>query len=110
VCDAILANEKVTTIVPGHGPVGGKAELQDMRGYLSLLLSEARRKRSAGISPGRAAAEMDLGKYAAWTDSDRIATNMARVYAELSGTLGVDMDREAARKAVAEFQQLKAAR
>ena len=53
---------------------------------------------------------MDLGKYAGWTDSDRIATNMARVYAELSGTVGVDMDREAARKAVAEFQQLKAAR
>jgi cyclase len=110
VCDTILADQRVVTIVPGHGPVGGKSDLQDMRGYLALLLSEARRKRSAGISPGRAAAQMDLGKYASWTDSDRIATNMARVYSELSGTIGLDMDREAARQAVAEFQQLKAQR
>jgi len=110
VCDTVLADEGVATIVPGHGPVGGKSDLQEMRDYLALLVKEARRGMSAGISPGKAAAETPLGKYATWTDPDRIATNMARVYAELKGTIGVDMDREAARQAVAEYQRLKAQR
>jgi len=110
VCDTVLADEGVATIVPGHGPVGGKSDLQEMRDYLALLVKEARRGMSAGISAGRAAAETPLGRYATWTDPDRIATNMARVYAELTGTIGVDMDREAARQAVAEYQRLKARR
>jgi cyclase len=110
VCDRILADDRVETIVPGHGPVGGKAELREMRGYLALVLREARRGLAAGISPGRAAAETALGQYASWTDSDRIATNMARVYSELKGNIGVDMDREAARQAVVEYEQLKSKR
>ena len=110
VCDRMLADDRVATIVPGHGPVGGKAELAEMRGYLALLLQQARRGLAAGITPGRAAAETNLGKYATWTDSDRIATNMARTYAELKGSVGVDMDREAARQAVAEYRQLKSKR
>jgi cyclase len=110
VCDRILADDRVDTIVPGHGPVGGKAELLEMRGYLTLVLQEARRGLAAGITPGRAAAETALGKYGSWTDSDRIATNMARVYSELKGSIGVDMDREAARQAVVEYEQLKSKR
>jgi cyclase len=110
VCDQIIADPKVETIVPGHGPVGGKAELRDMRDYLVLLLREARAGVKAGISPGRAAARTDLGKYATWTDPDRIATNMTRVYAELQGTIGADMDRAAVQQAVAEFNQLKGRR
>lgn len=110
VCERILADERVETIVPGHGPVGGKPELREMLGYLTLLLNEGRRGLAAGISPGRAAAETQLGKYADWTDSDRIATNMARVYSELQGSIGVDMNREAARQAVLEYEQLKSKR
>jgi len=81
-----------------------------MRGYLALLLKEAQQGRAAGITPGRAAAETDLGQYADWTDADRIATNMARVYSELQGSIGVDMDRDAARQAVAEYQRVKSKR
>ncbi|HEY6456335.1 MAG TPA: MBL fold metallo-hydrolase [Steroidobacteraceae bacterium] len=110
VCDAVLADERVATIVPGHGPIGTKSDLRDMRGYLSLILQTAQHGLQAGISPGRAAAELDLGKYATWTDADRIATNMARVYEELRGTVGVDMNREGAAQAVAEYERLKARR
>jgi cyclase len=110
VCERILADDRIETIVPGHGPVGGKAELREMLGYLTLLLSAGRRGLAAGISPGRAAAETNLGKYAGWTDSNRIATNMSRVYSELQGSIGVDMDRESARQAVAEYEQLKSKR
>jgi cyclase len=110
VCDRILADERIETIVPGHGPVGGKAQLREMRDYLALLWHEGRARFNAGISPGRAAAEIDLGKYATWTDADRIATNMARLYSELRGNIGADMDREAARDAVVEYNRLKSAR
>lgn len=107
VCDETIADPRVETIVPGHGPVGGKAELKEMRDYLALLLREGRRKFDAGITAGRAAGELDLGPYATWTDPDRVATNMARLYAEFRGTIGADMDRSAARAAVAEYYELK---
>jgi cyclase len=110
VCDRTLADEGVETIVPGHGPVGGKAQLKEMRGYLELLWREGRKKFDAGISAGRAAAEIDLGPYASWTDPDRIANNVARLYSEFRGTLGSPADREAGRQAVAEYNRLRAGR
>jgi cyclase len=107
VCEDILRDPAVETIVPGHGPVGGKAQLDDMLNYLKLLVREGRRGYDAGLSAGRAAAEIDLGHYAKWTDAERVAPNIARLYAEFAGTLGTNMDREATTKAVAEFNQLK---
>src|SRR3569833_1773756 len=58
VCDWILADESVVTNVPGHGPVGDKVELREMRGYLDLLWREGRKSFNAGVSPGRAAANI----------------------------------------------------
>ena len=107
VCDRIIADAGVATIVPGHGPVGGKAELNEMRGYLELLWREGRRKFDAGVTAGRAAAQIDLGRYAGWTDADRIAPNLVRLYAEFRGTLGSPAERDSAREAVAEYNRLK---
>jgi cyclase len=106
-CDRTIADASVETIVPGHGPVGGKAELKEMRDYLDLLWREGRKKFDAGISAGRAAAEIDLGKYATWTDADRIASNLARLYSELKGTLGSPAERDSVRQAVTEYNELK---
>jgi cyclase len=110
VCDRTLADEGVQTIVPGHGPVGGKPQLTEMRGYLELLWREGRKKFDAGVSAGRAAAEIDLGRYATWTDADRVATNLARLYSEFRGTLGSPAERDGVRQAVAEYNDLKAGR
>jgi len=107
VCDRVLADPNVVTIVPGHGPVGGKAELADMKGYLELLYREGRKRFDMGMSAGRAAADIDLGKYATWTDPDRIANNMARLYSEFRGNIGIDTDRAAAAQALAEYQAAK---
>lgn len=107
VCDDLLQDPAVDTIVPGHGPVGTKADLRDMREYLALLLREGRRSYDAGISPGRAAATLDLGKYASWTDPDRVVNNMARIHSEFKGTLGLEVDRELSRQALAEYNELK---
>jgi cyclase len=108
VCDELINDPGLEVYVPGHGPVGGKQDLQEMRDYLALLLRAGRRAFDAGISAGRAAAELDLGKYATWTDPDRVANNMARLYSELGGTIGTSTDREATRQAVAEYSRLKA--
>ncbi len=107
VCEGILRDPGVEIIVPGHGPVGGKAQLDDMLNYLKLLVREGRRHYDAGTSAGRAAAEIDLGHYAKWTDADRIAPNLARLYTEFAGTIGTNMDRTATAQATAEYNQLK---
>jgi cyclase len=107
VCDSLLRDPAAEILVPGHGPVGGKKDLQEMRDYLALLLREGRRALDAGSSAGKAAAELDLGQYATWTDADRVANNMARLYTELRGTIGVNMDRDATREAVTEYNRLK---
>jgi len=106
VCDDILAMD-VKTIVPGHGPVGGKAELEDMKQYLILLYNESKKRFDRGVSPGRAAAEIDLGHYADWTDADRIVNNVVRVYGELSGTMGAAMLPTAVPAARAEYNRIK---
>jgi len=110
VCDRLLADPSIQTIVPGHGPVGGKAQLEEMKGYLELVMREGRKAMDRGISPGRAAAELDLGRYATWTDADRIAPNMARLYSELKGTIGTDQDRGSAGAAMAEYNRIKSGR
>jgi cyclase len=87
--------------------VGGKKDLIEMRDYLALLVREGRKAMDAGIGAGRAAAELDLGKYATWTDPDRVANNMVRLYSELKGTIGAEGEREASRQAMAEYNQFK---
>lgn len=106
-CDRILADPGVVTIVPGHGPVGGKAELADMRGYLELLWAEGRKRYDAGMSPGQAAVDIKLGRYAGWTDPDRIANNIARLYSEFKGTITPDTDRVAIAEALAVYNAAK---
>ena len=71
-----------------------------------LLTTEGRKAYDAGVSAGRAAAELDLGKYASWTDVDRVAPNMARLYGEFAGTIGTDIDRGAAAAALAEYREI----
>ena len=104
-CDKILEMD-VETIVPGHGPVGGKAELAEMRDYFILLQREGKKRFDAGVTAGRAAADIDLGKYKTWADSDRISTNMARMYSEFGGTISPDQDFPAFVKAREEYTAL----
>jgi glyoxylase-like metal-dependent hydrolase (beta-lactamase superfamily II) len=100
----------VRTIVAGHGPLGGKAELADMRGYLELLKAEARRRYDAKLSAGAAAAQIRLGKYDNWIGPERIVMNTARFYQEFSNTLTPDADREAIAQATTDYNAARQAR
>ena len=96
----------VEYIVPGHGPVAGKAEVQEMLDYFTLLKSEARKRFDAGMSPGRAAAEIRMGKFDNWMGSERIILNLYRLYNEFDGTLEPLLDQPGFRVATAEYNMI----
>jgi cyclase len=73
------------TIIPGHGPVCGPGVIDDVLGYLRLIQVIAAGGRDAGLAPLQAAREADLGRYADLLDTERIAGNLHRAYAELAG-------------------------
>ncbi len=101
----------VTTIVPGHGPIGGKKEIGEMGEYLAIFKREARKRYDAGLRPGQAAAEISLGKYDNWIGArDRLVMNTVRLYHEFNGTLVPDADTEGMRIAGEEFNKLTAGR
>ena len=86
VCNEIDAMD-VQIVVPGHGPLGGKAELADMRDYLVRLREETRQRYDAGMSAGVAAAEIRMGKHDNWIGPERIVMDVQRFYDEFAGTL-----------------------
>ena len=100
----------VDMIVPGHGPIGSKKELAETRAYLELVANELRKRHAMGMSPGRAAADINVGRFEQWTNPERNAWNAVRVYAELDGKLTPDTDTAAQNAAVAEYTALRAKR
>ncbi len=94
--------------MPGHGPVGGKADLKEMRDYLALLLREGATQlttpASAPGAPPRSwiwASTRPGPTRIAWPPTWRGSTPSCK------GTIGPDMDRDLARQAVVEYNQLK---
>jgi len=84
-CDAIdlVRGLGVTTVVPGHGPVCGMAELVAIRDYLVLVEAEATARFRAGMSADEATSDIDLGPFAEWGERERIAVNVDTVYRHL---------------------------
>ena len=72
------------TIVPGHGPVAGPEVIDDVLGYLRFVRHTAEQGRAAGLSPLEAALGVSLGRYAQWSDPERIVGNLHRAYADLA--------------------------
>ena len=72
------------TIVPGHGPVAGPEIIDEVLGYLQFVRETAVRGRAAGLTPLEAARDCDLGRYAEWSDQERIVGNLHRAYADLA--------------------------
>ncbi|MGH7966254.1 MAG: MBL fold metallo-hydrolase [Candidatus Binatia bacterium] len=91
VADRILTMD-VETIVPGHGPIGGKKELREMRAYLALIRREAKKRFDAGMSAEQAARDVKLGIYARWREPERILPNIMRLYQEFRNELDQPLD------------------
>ncbi|MCH7836578.1 MAG: MBL fold metallo-hydrolase, partial [Chloroflexi bacterium] len=83
-----IANLDVETIVPGHGPIGTKAELREMRDYLALVRREARKLYQAGEPPNEAARKLNVGGYyTQWANPERLPLIVQRLYMEFEGEM-----------------------
>jgi cyclase len=107
VCNAINGWD-VDVLVPGHGPIGGKKELAEMRTYFEVLRVEARKRYEAKMPPGVAAAEIRLGRFDNWIGPERLIMDTVRWYAEWEGTLTPDYNANAVRQATIEYNEVKA--
>jgi cyclase len=98
----------VDTIVPGHGPVAGKKELNDSLEYFRFLKTEVKKRYDAKMTPGAAAADIKMGKYDNWMGPERLLMNTVRLYDEFKGTLKPDIDVEGTKQAIVEYNAIKA--
>ncbi len=94
----------VETVVPGHGPVGTKRELQDVRDYLALVRREARRCFEAGLTEAEAAIEIRLGWFKDWVEPERLVHNVLRFYTEARGDPFAPLDPAKLREALDLFR------
>ena len=83
-CDLMLEMD-VGIFVPGHGPITDKGGVEAVKGYLEYIHSEAIRCYNAGLSIDTAVANIDLGKYSSWGETERIVVNIHTLYKEFRG-------------------------
>jgi glyoxylase-like metal-dependent hydrolase (beta-lactamase superfamily II) len=81
-CDLMLGMD-IETVVPGHGPVTGKAGVAEVRDYLVYVESQATERFHAGMDAWDAARDIALGGFAEWGESGRLAVNVEAVYRQL---------------------------
>ena len=105
VLDKIMGMD-IETIVPGHGPIGGKNELAEVREYFLILTREARKRFDAGMSPGKAAADIKMGKFDNWIGAERNLLNTFRLYNEFDGTITPIWDLDRLRRAIDEYNSI----
>ena len=84
-CDRILALA-VDTVIPGHGPITDARGVEAVKAYLGYVRTEARKRFEAGMSAVDAARDIDLGVFAGWRDSERIAVNVRTLYRQWDPT------------------------
>lgn len=85
-CDAMLALDTVH-IVPGHGPVVGRADIHQVRDYLTFVDEQARDRYARGMTPEEAMLDISLGRFGDWAEHGRIAQNVIAVYADLDANV-----------------------
>ncbi len=73
------------TIVPGHGAVCGPEVIDDVETYLHFVQDAAARGFAAGAEPLEVARGLDLGRFGAGHDGERLAANVHRAYSEMRG-------------------------
>lgn len=73
------------TIVPGHGPLCGIAEAQQLKDYLLSVFEQSRDFLNQGLSPLEAAKRIDIGRYFHWTEPERLIWSVSRAYRDFRG-------------------------
>ncbi|WP_211323093.1 MBL fold metallo-hydrolase [Amycolatopsis palatopharyngis] len=71
-----------TTVVTGHGPVGGPEIFDRTEQYLRWVQVLAKDGVAAGLAPAEVAREADLGQFAELLETERLVPNLHRAFAE----------------------------
>jgi glyoxylase-like metal-dependent hydrolase (beta-lactamase superfamily II) len=71
------------TYVPGHGPVTDAAGVGEVIEYLELVEAGAAESYARGRTVQQAAAELDLGRFRAWGNPERVVINVDTCYRHL---------------------------
>ena len=81
--------EKVdtNTIVPGHGPVGTRAEFNEAKDLLNLLNTQIKSSFDNGATEDQAAQKVDVGLYSSFANQDRIPQIVEMAYKAYRGEL-----------------------
>ena len=83
------AQEVADVVVPGHGPLGTRADMAEMRECLLRITEQGERNFAQGRSEEEALASLDLGPFSGWgRQEDRLPPLMSRLYRELRGDFG----------------------
>ena len=83
------AQVECDVVVPGHGPLGTRADMDEMRECLLRITQQGERSFMEGRSEEEALASLDLGPFAGWgRQEDRLPPLMSRLYRELRGEFG----------------------
>lgn len=80
ILERINADLEVDLIVPGHGPIGGRAELDAQREYLDLMVTRTRACFDGGLTEAQANEAIDLGPWARWPEAERKELNISQLY------------------------------
>lgn len=83
-CELILGWD-VETVVPGHGPIGDKAAVRELRDYLTALRDQARARYDAGLDWVAASREIVADFFPHWIDRERVFINVNSLYREFAG-------------------------
>ena len=79
ICDFLIMSD-TEKVVPGHGPVGGKTEIADMREYFDVIRNQTRQMFDSGVSVQKAIERVDVGELSKWPESERNAMNVLHLY------------------------------
>ncbi len=85
-CDLMLSLD-CDVYVPGHGPLTDRRGVQGVKDYLTFVHAEAKVRFESGMSAADAAWDIDLGPFADWGDSERLAINVVSAFREFDPTV-----------------------
>ena len=75
------------TIVPGHGPVGGKAEFEEARELLQILNTEMKRGNDEGLPGYETAKRVNVGKFSGFANQKHVGQITQMAYQAYRGEL-----------------------
>ncbi len=78
----------VDTVVPGHGYLGSKANVTEIRQYLAELRRAVKARFDSGLSEDQAVKEIKIDLHKEWGGQGSVPSAIKRIYQELRGELG----------------------